>query len=188
MDIKVNGIDSALAKRIRIERESRHWTLAMLAERSGVSKAMISKIERGATSPTAALLGKLSGAFGLTLSALLEGVDNNGGRLRRAQEQPVWVDPGTGYQRRQISPPRVSPVELVDIRLPAGAHVAFPAASYAFIRQVFWALEGSFCVTEGNETHRLYPGDSLALGEPMDRTVSNPTNADCRYLVAVARL
>lgn len=188
MNIKVNKIDAALARRIRVERESRNWTLATLAARSGVSKAMISKIEREATSPTAALLGKLSGAFGLTLSALLDGVDKGAGRLRRAQEQPLWIDPGSGYQRRQISPPRVSPIELVDVRLPAGAQIAFPAASYAFIRQVFWALEGSFCVAEGEHTHRLYAGDSLALGEPMDRIVSNPTGAECRYLVAVARL
>ena len=56
-----------LAQRLKAEREARNWSLAELAERSGVSKAMISKIERDEVSPTAALLGRLSGAFGLSL-------------------------------------------------------------------------------------------------------------------------
>ena len=60
-----------LATTLRLEREARAWSLAGLAERSGVSKAMISKIERGEASPTAALLGRLSGACGLSMSTLL---------------------------------------------------------------------------------------------------------------------
>ncbi len=71
MSILVDDIDSAISARVRGERAARHWTLSDLAERAGVSKAMISKIERGEASPTAALLGRLSAAFGLTLSALL---------------------------------------------------------------------------------------------------------------------
>ena len=63
-------IDVMLAKRLRREREARAWTLVDLAARSGVSRAMISKIERGEASPTAALLGRLSAAFELTLSQL----------------------------------------------------------------------------------------------------------------------
>lgn len=185
--MKVNDSDQALAARLRSEREKRGWSLGALADRSGVSKAMISKIERNEASPTAALLGRLSGAFGLTLSALLDGVDSGEGRLRRAQEQTIWVDPGAGYQRRQISPTKVSRVELVEVRLPAGAEVAFPASSYSFIQQVFWALEGSFEVAERGEVQRLYAGDCLALGEPADRVIRNPTRSECRYLVAVAR-
>ena len=52
-----------LARRLRLEREARGWSLAELAARSGVSKAMISKIERDEVSPTAALLGRTSGAI-----------------------------------------------------------------------------------------------------------------------------
>ncbi len=188
MDTEVNAADAALASRLRTERERRHWSLAALAERSGVSKAMISKVERGESSPTAATLGKLSGAFGLTLSALLDGVENQGSRMRRAQEQPLWTDPGTGYLRRQVSPPSAAPLELVEVRLPPGAAIAFPASSYAFIRQVFWALEGSFEVVEADTSQRLYAGDCYVLGEPRDRIIRNPTGAPCRYLVVIARL
>src|SRR3954469_11644675 len=102
-----------LAARIALEREARGWSLADLAERSGVSKAMISRIERGEASPTAALLGRLSGAFGLTLSTLLARAEDRGERLLRAKDQPVWRDPETGYIRRRVSPFSGAPLELV---------------------------------------------------------------------------
>src|SRR3954453_17265099 len=70
-----NDPTHGISHRLRLEREARQWSLGTVAERSGVSKAMISKIERGEASPTAALLGRLSGAFGLTLSGALTFVE-----------------------------------------------------------------------------------------------------------------
>jgi len=65
------ALESRLVNRIKTERDARGWSLGDPAERSGVSKAMISKIERRESSPTATLLGHLSGADGLTVSTLL---------------------------------------------------------------------------------------------------------------------
>ena len=107
-----------IARRIRLEREARGWSLADLGERSGVSKAMISKVERGEASPTAVLLGRLSGAFGLTLSVLLARAEAGGSRLTRAADQARWTDPGTGYVRRQVSPASDMTAELICRELP----------------------------------------------------------------------
>src|SRR5689334_10871749 len=71
MSTLLDDITLKIAARIRGERTARRWSLDDLAERSSVSKAMISKIERAEASPTAALLGRLSSAYGITLSALL---------------------------------------------------------------------------------------------------------------------
>ena len=130
---------------------------------------MINKVERGASSPTAALLGRLSGALGLRLSALLARAEGGpGGRLVRADEQPRWRDPATGYLRRQIAPAPGSdfPLDLVGIALPAGAAVDFPESAYAFIRQVVVVLEGALTVEEGGTAHALGPGDCLEFGPP----------------------
>src|ERR1051325_7443045 len=124
MSTIVDDPTPVLALRIRREREGRGWSLGDLAERSGVSKAMISKIERGEASPTAALLGRLSGAFGLTLSALLARAEHASGRLLRAADQPRWQDPETGYVRRQVSPQSDLPLDLVRVELPAGARAS----------------------------------------------------------------
>jgi len=109
MSIILDTLDTRLGARIRVERENRGWSLTDLAERSGVSRAMINKVERGAASPTASLLGRLSGAFGLTLSMLLARTETDHvGRLVRSDEQFQWVDPETGYIRRQIGPGRAA--------------------------------------------------------------------------------
>ena len=71
MSTLIDEITLKIAARVRGERTARRWSLDDLAERASVSKAMISKIERAEASPTAALLGRLSGAYGITLSNLL---------------------------------------------------------------------------------------------------------------------
>lgn len=110
---------------------------------------MIHKVERGASSPTAQLLGKLSGAFGLTMSTLIARAEAGSGRLLRRQDQPEWTDPETGYLRRHVTPVSGLPLDLVQVTLPAGQAVPMPAASYAFIRQVIWVLDGALVFEEG---------------------------------------
>jgi transcriptional regulator with XRE-family HTH domain len=176
----------ALAARLRLERDARGWSLAELAQRSGVSKAMISKVERGQASPTAALLGRLSGALGLTMSALLARAEGGPERVTRATDQPRWRDPKTGYIRRQLSPP-ASPIELVRVELPARRSVAFPASSYAFVRHLIWVLDGHLTFVEGDTIHELDPGDCLLLGPPSDCMFRNTDRRPCIYLVALVR-
>jgi hypothetical protein len=148
---------------------------------------MIAKVERDEAQPTAALLGRLSGALGLTLSELVARAEGGTARLARAADQPVWTDPATGYRRRAVSPRAGGPVELVDVELPAGAEVAYPADAYAFIHQQVWVLDGELVFREGEAEHRLGAGDCLALGPPQPCAFVNPGRSPCRYLVAVAR-
>src|SRR5258708_36701701 len=119
-----------IARRLRLERDMRGWSLADLAERSGVSKATISKIEREEVSPTAVILVRLAGAFDLTLAGLLLRAEGEGERLSRAAEQPVWRDPGTGSLRPQGFSRPDNPIEIVRGEKPAQQRVPPPAASY----------------------------------------------------------
>lgn len=187
MSTIVNDPTEYLAARIALERTTRGWSLAELAERSGVSKAMISKIERGEASPTATLLGRLSGAFGLTLSTLLARAEDGGSRLLRVADQPQWRDPASGYLRRQVSPRSDLPLELIRVELPAGASVTFPASSYTFIRQLIWVLKGKLTFIEGESVHEMEPGDCLLLGPPMECTFKARGREPCVYLVTVMR-
>lgn len=176
-----------LAERLKLEREARGWSLADLAERSGVSRGAISKIERGESSPTAGLLVRLADAFDLTLAGLLARAEGGADRLSRVADQPLWRDPASGYLRRQVFERADHPVELVRVELPAGAHVGFPAASYRRIRQLVWLLEGELTIEEGGVRSRLSPGDCLAFGPPNDAAFINESGRTCCYLVVVAR-
>ncbi|MER9574233.1 XRE family transcriptional regulator [Mesorhizobium sp. M0400] len=187
MDNIANDISSTIGRRIHAERVARSWSLADLAEQSDVSKAMLSTIERGMTSPTAALLVRIAAAFGMTLSTLIARAELQGGGLLRERDQPVWRDPATCYVRRHLSPVSDMPLELIRVQLPAGAKVSFPAASYAFIRQQIWLISGQLEFVEGDVIHRLEPGDCLALGAPSDCVFHAPGPDAADYLVALAR-
>lgn len=178
---------AGIARRLRLERDARGWSQADLAERSAVSKATISKIEREEMSPTAVTLVRLAGAFDLTLAGLLVRAENGGERLSRAADQPVWRDPATAYRRRQVFSRPDHPVEIIHVELPAGQRVAFPAASYAHIRQLVWVQTGELVILEGGERHALGPGDCLGFGPPSEVTLANETAAPCTYVVALAR-
>jgi transcriptional regulator with XRE-family HTH domain len=187
MDQSVDGTEARLAARVRLEREARGWSLADLAERAGVAKATISKIERAEVSPTATVLARLAAAFDLTFAGLLLRAEGAGERLSRRADQPEWRDPGAGYRRRQVFRRPDHPLEIVEVELPAGRSVDFPASSYTLIRQALWMRTGRLVVTEGGERRELGPGDCLAFGPPAPTRLANETNQACSYVVIVIR-
>ncbi|MFC7549655.1 helix-turn-helix domain-containing protein [Plantactinospora sp. GCM10030261] len=181
-----DSLTANIAAILRTTRIDRDLSVTALAERSGVSRAMIAKIERGDVQPTAVLLGRLTAALGLTLSELFARTEGETPRLARIADQTVWVDPTTGYRRRSVSPAGGS-VQLVDVELPAGAEVSYPAESFALADHQIWVLEGSLRFREGDVEHDLNSGDCLELGTPTPGTYCNPTDQPCRYLVVLSR-
>jgi transcriptional regulator with XRE-family HTH domain len=177
--------DDALATAVQAARLAQGLSTNALAERSGVSRAMIAKIERAEAQPTAALLGRLSGALGMTLSELIARAEHADARVARAADQPTWTDPDSGYTRRAVSPAAGGTLELVEVTLPAGASVAYPADTYAFIHQQLWVLEGTRRFLEGELEHVLDAGDCLQLGAPANCVFAS--DGGCRYLVALTR-
>src|SRR3954453_21517464 len=182
MDTIVDDLSNRLALRLRLERDSRGWSLADLAERSGVSKATISKIERAEVSPTAVVLVRLASAFDLTMAGLMLRAEGQGHRLSRAREQPVWRDPATGYLRTQLFNRPDHPLEIIKVELPARQRVTLPASSYAHIRQVVWVQAGALVIIEAGERDQLAPGDCLGFGPPAEVTFANETAATCVYV------
>ena len=178
-----------IARRLRLERDARRWSLMDLAERSGVSKATISKIEREELSPTAVILVRLASAFDLTLAGLLVRAEGGGAEplLSRAEDQPVWRDPATGYSRRQVFGRPDHPVEVIQVEMPAGENVTLPASSYARIRQAVWVQSGQLVIVGNGERHVLAAGDCLGFGAPSETTFANETRSPCSYLVVLAR-
>jgi transcriptional regulator with XRE-family HTH domain len=180
-------MEASIARQIRLEREARNWSLAELAEQSGVAKASISKIERGEMSPSAVILLRLATAFDLTLAGLLLKAEGEKPRLSRVADQPVWRDPATGYLRKQIFSRSDHPLEMVQVELPPGKQVTMPASSYSRIRQILWVQLGTLTLTESGERHVLEAGDCLGFGPPSEVTFANESKMSCQYIVALVR-
>lgn len=183
-------LNRRIAERLRGLRAKRGLSLEALARRSGVSRSMISLIERGESSATAVVLERLATALGVMLASLFEAEsaspETGNGRVARRGEQPVWRDPASGYQRRNVSPAAAQPVRIVEVDFPAGARVAFEtAAREAPVFQQIWLLEGCIDITIGDESHRLGAGDCLAMRLDAPMMFFNPTAAAARYAVVI---
>jgi transcriptional regulator with XRE-family HTH domain len=175
-----------LAATLQGVREKRGLSANALADLSGVSRAMIGKIERGEAQPTAALLGRLIGPLGLTMSELFARVEAAPSRLARRDDQPLWTDPETGYRRRSVSPPH-GHIQLVEVELPPGTSVAYPPDPFVLTHHQIWVLDGRLLFREGDVEHDLRTGDCLELGPPQACTYTNPSGDITRYLVALTR-
>ncbi|MFC3533319.1 helix-turn-helix domain-containing protein [Vogesella facilis] len=184
------NLDTLLAKRIRSLRKSRGYALETLAELSGVSRSMISLIERAETSATATVLGKLADALGVSLASLFseETAEKAVSPLARSEAQPVWQDPASGYLRRQLSPPGYgTPIELAEVIFMPGQSVTFDNAMRSIVtHQQIWMLAGEMHITVEGQTWQLQPGDCLAMTLGQQIVFHNPTSSSARYLVALS--
>lgn len=189
METLVEDIDAAISERLKSLRTEAGYTLDELANRSGVSRAMISRIERGEASPTAALLARLSEALGLTLSAFFADDRPMTSPLSRRADQILWRDPHTGYLRRSVSPPGTpSRVDIVEVDFPPGARVSFPPREESRVMtQHVWLFDGVLEMVFEGVTYTLHPGDCLYmdLGDAFD--FHNPSDKPARYAVILDR-
>jgi transcriptional regulator with XRE-family HTH domain len=184
-----SAINGHLAVRLRDLRTESGMTMDGLSERTGVSRSMISLIERGESSPTAAVLDKLAAGLGVTLASLFAEKDSAGASpLARRADQRVWRDPDSGYMRRNLSPAGFpSPIELVEVVLPPGARVAYDTGHRASpVHQQIWIIEGEIALTLGDETHHLATGDCLSMRLDRPTVFRNHSDRPARYVVALA--
>ena len=192
-DRPATNLNHRIAQRVRELRTARGLSLDALAAHGGVSRSMISLIERGESSPTAVLLEKLATGLGVPLASLFDAPLPSAEPVARRGDQPLWKDPHSGYVRRNVSPAGVvghdgrSPIQIVEVSFPAQARVAYETgARQPLVHQQVWVLDGAIEVTVGEQRHRLAVGDCLAL--VLDRPVSfhNPTRRAARYAVVLA--
>lgn len=188
----VSDLNRRIADRVAELRARKNLSLDALAGKCGVSRSMISLVERGESSPTAVVLDKLAVGLNVPLASLFDGPaaedGAQNGPVARRDAQPEWKDPGSGYVRRNVSPPGVlQPMQIVEVQFPAGRRVAFEAgARDAIVHQQIWVLEGAMDITIGRERYRLRKGDCLAMQLNGPTMFHNPTRKTARYAVVIA--
>lgn len=181
------NINERIASQVRALRAEAALSLDALATKSGVSRSMLSLVERGESSPTAVILEKIAAGLSVPLGRLFDNPMAPVHPISRAVERTPWRDPASGYVRCNISPPNFpSPIQIVDVALPAGAEVAYESgARDVTIHQQIWVLKGKLELTVGRVTHRLLMGDCLAMQLNEPTTFRNRSRQVTRYVVVV---
>ncbi len=182
-------VDSDIARLLLKHRKARNLTVTELAQRSGVSQAMISKIERGISSPSATILSRLANAMNVTLSKLFAELEQHQNSLVRfAHQQQHWTDEQSGITRWSLSPAGACP-ELIKVEIPAMGELTIPASANEHLSgQTLWVMSGSLDFRVKNQTHHLRAGDCLALTFASEYQMSNPdSEQSCSYIVAFSQ-
>lgn len=183
---KRGGLEERIARRLGQLRADRGLTLGALAERTGISRATLSRLERAELSPTAAMLGRLCTAYGWTLSRLMAEAETRPPHLVSAAAQAAWTDPASGYRRRAVSPPAPGlRGELVEVHLPGGASVAFETSPLPGLEHHLYLLAGALSLEVDGSAFELRAGDCLRYALHGASRFENRGKREARYVVAM---
>lgn len=180
-----SNADAHLATNLRQLRQERGLTLDALALRSGVSRAMISKIERGTAVPTATVLGKLAFGLEVGLSRLVGEQRTRAPVFLTPATQAIFRDPDTGFERRSLSP--LFSDRFVDFAintLPAGAAAVFPPHPPG-IEEYLFVRTGVLIVIVDGEQFQVRAGASLFYPGHVAHEFRNETNEPVEFFIVV---
>jgi transcriptional regulator with XRE-family HTH domain len=172
----------SIGRRVAERRAALKLALDEVAARTGVSRAMISRIERGEVHASAVVLDKLCAGLGMTLSTLF--ARSAPSQLSRRADQSVWKDPASGYVRREVAPSGTgSAVRIVQVDFPAGATISLEKSRHRLIDQHVWILAGQIEITLSESVYSLSTGDCLHMRPDAGITFRNVTGKAARYAV-----
>jgi len=183
------AVVAALAARIKRLRTEADLTLEQLAVRSGVSRAMLSKVERGEKSPTLALVARIAQGFDISLSTLLGAQpDMSDVTVIRAANAISFTDPITGFERRVLSPTHLdNSVELVLHRIPGGGSSGLLAPYKVPTEKYLVVHEGRLTVYMEDKSYVLGTGDSLYFTVKAPYRFENEGRTPCAYYMVIVR-
>lgn len=172
-----SDIHERLAASLRAARKARGLSLDAAAKLSGVSRSMVSQIERGESSPTVATLWALTRALQLDFAGLLEDRPAPGIDVTRAAQAPV-IRRGGVTIRILSAPEAVGHHEVYELAFAQGARLTSEPHSRG-CREHLTVLEGRLTVTSGEATEHLDPGDvaRYPADRPHDIAARDPARA-----------
>ena len=175
-----------LGGRVRELRRGRGLTLEELAGRSGVSRAMISKLERGEKNPTLVVAARLAEGLGVTLSRLAGTEEKREVIIVPRENRLVMRDPETGFERQLLSPTFAGQgVEFVrNVIPPGGTSGEFPPHRKGVTEHIV-VEDGEMSATLGGEKYRLRRGDALFFEADIPHRLDNTGSGECSYYLVI---
>ena len=174
---------------LRRQRKASGLTLEELAARSGVSRSMLSQIERGEANPTFAVLWSLTRALKIAFNDLLEAgaapADESGIELVSVGETPEIRNPNGTCRLRILSPPQLAgEMEWYAVEIaPSGSLESAPHAPGAF--EHLTALSAGLEVTAGGTTQALKVGETARYPADVPHRVANRSVRTVKGLMVV---
>ncbi len=181
---------SPIGPRVRALREAMSLSLRDLGERAGVSAPMLSQVERGETSPTLAVAGRIASGLELSLSQLLRLDEGEGVTVVRAAERRPGGSRRTGHAYEVLTPSVPGQrAEVSEHNLDGGAMTAGPddpPMHEPGSRETAVVLSGRLRLVCDGVPHELEEGDAVTFDADLPHHFHNPDITGTRFLAVVS--
>ena len=175
-----------LGENIRARRLRRGLTLDALADRCGVSRAMLSEVERDSKSPTIRVLCEIASGLQCTVSELIEEGPKQRLQVVRADERPTVRDPESGVERQLLSTVLTHQgLEAVAYVLPPGTSAGPFDPMMLGQSEHITVTQGRLCLVHDGHEERLDAGDSITYGAAEKVIFRNAGRGVCRLFLVL---
>ncbi len=184
------AINENLGKRVKKLRGDRGWSLEELATASGVSRSMLSEIEREKANPTLTVTFRIARAFGLTLQELIESAEASASKIQviRASYRAQVYRSDKQCEIRTLSPINLEKdVEFYEMKLRPGGTLR-SQAHFEGTREFLTVEDGSVRIESDQNSEELGKGDSGTYRADVPHAIVNTGKGDALvFLVVIYR-
>ncbi len=176
----------AVGKTINRLRKEKQLTLDQLATLCGVSKSMLSQIERNETNPTLAIVWRLADALDQTIDDLIRGEEaDHSLTITGGSSVPILHDPDGQYSLTVLGPADlVNDIEWYELKLnPSGKLASDPHAMRTI--EHLTVLEGEIELTTGEESGHVKAGETARYRADRPHIISNISDKEARALLVM---
>lgn len=157
-----------------------------LAERSGVSRAMISKLERGEKNPTLVVAAKLAEGFGVTLSQLVGMEERREVMVVPRDRRMVMRDPETGFERQLLSPSFGGRgIEFIRNVIPEDSTSGEFPPHRRGVEEYIVVEKGRLQAVIGGEEYLLKEEDAMYFEADVRHRFDNVGDGECSYYLVI---
>lgn len=184
------AINQSLGKRVKQLRADNKLTLDELAARSGVSRAMLSKVERGEKSPTLPVVVRIAKGLAIPLSQLIGEIPKPASvTVIRSHERLSFRDPESGFERWVLSPDHINNgIELILHRIPPGQSSGDLPPYSGPVTKYITVSEGELTVYVQDRPYTLQTGDTMHFEVNSSyRLVNHDWTRPCVYYMVIAQ-
>jgi len=179
-------IRDTLARNVRALRHGREWSLAGLATRSGISRAMIVQIEAGRTNSSLSTMCQIADALGVPVTELIEAGSGPEARVIAAEETTVvWADKKGSRARLMAGVGHPDNLEAWEWRLEGGASFkskAHPPGT----REIVWVHSGTLEIRLGERKLTIEAGGAAVFEAREPHSYRNPARKACEFAMVVS--
>lgn len=174
-----------VAQNVKSARTRAGLSLDELGRRAQVSKGALVALEKAQGNPNLATLVRLADALGISVSALMQGADENHVRVATATAiDPLWTSDNGGEARLMLTVPGPAPVEVWRWRLGPGD--SYPSHPHqAGVHETISVLDGNMVLTLDGTEHPLAAGQTAAFPGDRPHGYHNPNPTPCDLIMTV---